>query len=190
MKIFITSIFIISFLFGIQAQDVVIENDTLILWQKKRKLIWDDFKGSKKQPKSLYRLHQVAACGIEFKESFFQETIEDIPIVDVKLYFNKYRGWTITEDPKMLEHEQIHFDIAELYARKIRKKVLSLKNKNVLDVYKYINSVDSIFKECDRYHDEYDDEVLLNYDRQQAWQTKVAKELEDLKEYEYIPDNE
>ncbi|WP_024773125.1 DUF922 domain-containing protein [Aquimarina macrocephali] len=172
------------------AQNVIIENDSLILWQKDRKLTWDDFKGIKHQPKDVHLIHQVAACGIEFKESFFQKTPEDLPVVDVKLYFNKYRGWTITNDIKILEHEQIHFDIAELHTRKIRKKVFDLKTKEILNIYEYVNIVDSIFKECDTYQDKYDDEVLLNHDRQQEWKHLIYKELEELKEYEYIPNNE
>ncbi len=188
MRHFIIILFLISY--SSFAQEVVIENDSLILWQKDRKLCWDDFKGVKQQPKDVHLIHQVAACGIEFKENFFQKTPEDLPIVDVTLYFNKYRGWTITDDIKILEHEQIHFDIAELHARKIRKEVLDLKAREILNIYEYMDIVDSIFKECDAYQDKYDDEVLLNYDRQQEWQSKVAKELEALKEYEYIPDNE
>ena len=37
----------------------------------------------------------------------------------------------------VLQHEQIHFDLTELYARKMRKSVESLRQKNITNISIY-----------------------------------------------------
>lgn len=45
--------------------------------------------------------------------------------------FNKYESWMIVKSKDILQHEQIHFDIFELHARKMRKYLLeALKKSN------------------------------------------------------------
>lgn len=175
--------------YGSFAQEVVVENDSLLLWQKDRKLTWDDFKGVKQQPEDVHLIHKVAESSMIFPYSFIYTEDKTLGI-NIKCYFEKFIAWTITNDIETLEHEQIHFNIAELYTRKIRQCVKSLQDEGILDVNAYVKEVNALVANCNKYQDKYDNEVLLNYDRQQEWQERVAKELEALKEYKYIPDSE
>lgn len=46
-------------------------------------------------------------------------------VVDVYAYFSPRQSWYHKDmaDDHLLSHEQLHFDITELYARKLRKKI-------------------------------------------------------------------
>ncbi|OED41227.1 hypothetical protein AB832_03380, partial [Flavobacteriaceae bacterium (ex Bugula neritina AB1)] len=176
MRYLIIILYIISY--NSFAQNVVIENDSLILWQENRKLTWDDFKGAKQQPKDVHLIHQVAESSMIFPYSFTYTKDKTLEI-NIKCYFEKFIAWTITNDIETLEHEQIHFDIGELYTRKIRKCVKSLQDEGMLEVNTYINEVNSLIANCNEYQEKYDSEVLLNYEKQQEWQERVAKEFEE-----------
>jgi len=44
--------------------------------------------------------------------------------------FNKYDSWMIVKSADILQHEQIHFDIFELFARKMRKHLVETLQKD------------------------------------------------------------
>lgn len=166
-------------------QDLVVENDTAILWKKDRLLNWEDFKGKGKAPKNENILHKVA------------ETISLIKLAYVKnkngvekevflCYFSKNESWTITEDIQTLEHEQIHFDIMEVYTRRIRKKHLELDSLGISDLNIYDAHTSRLIQESIAFNEKYDEEVLLNYPKQKEWRICIDKELEELKEYEFV----
>lgn len=165
----------------------VVENDSLLLWQADRPLKWEDFKGSKQLPKDVHLIHKVATSGIFIKKEYSQ-TQGYLPEVNIRCYFEKYVAWTITNDIEILEHEQIHFDIAELYTRKVRKCVSYLSKDSIYNIDAYIKKVDFLLKEYKELDSLYDEEVLLNYEKQQKWRSRIARELEELKDYEYVPE--
>lgn len=92
------------------------------------------------------------------------------------------RSWKKKEwiSESILMHEQKHFDIVELYARKLRKNIAGLKCSSV-DVLK--TRADSLYavydKEMDRYQDQYDEETdgSMNGDKQREWNRKIAEEI-------------
>ncbi|MGJ8734513.1 MAG: DUF922 domain-containing protein, partial [Cellulophaga sp.] len=76
-------------------------------------------------------------------------------------------------------HEQIHFDIAELYARKMREKLSKVVPSS--NTYKQARAIyTSVNKELDAYQDLYDKETNYSRDleKQLFWQEKVKKELQ------------
>ena len=165
-----------------QSKDIV-ENDSLILWQENRMLEWNDFKGKQ----------------LDFHGNVLAETHGDIvilskkrvdyvPIIKIGTYFKKYSSWTITEDVLSLNHEQIHFDIYELFTRKIREAFCKLNDEGNIDLEKYEEAFNEFIEENNRYNELYDVDVLTNQSKQKEWRLKVTKELEELKEYEYIPE--
>src|SRR6187551_3093993 len=114
------------------------EEDDRILWSSKRKLTWDDFKGAVPDTTEPF-VSAISACSIKLQ----YENIDSLMInYKIENYFVKSKSWTISDDVKLLAHEQLHFDISELYARKIRKSFDSLrvkKNNNLgayLEIYK------------------------------------------------------
>ncbi len=179
--------FIILFLIGLSfstySQEEIIENDSLLLWQSNRPLNWKDFKG---EPKPL-RIHNMA--GTAPKIIFiFREGENGVMFPFPLCYFEKYRSWTSTENIRTLEHEQIHFDIEEIYTRKLRMKFEDLKTRFIYDSEIYNFYVDDIFNKCSETQNKYDVEVFNNIKKQEEWKIRITKELKELKEYEYIPE--
>ena len=85
----------------------------------------------------------------------------------------------------ILSHEQAHFDIAEIYARKLNKLLRSYKpdeNNFTRDVNKIYENV---MKEYNDMQEEYDQETnfSINKIKQEEWLGKVSKELDNLNKY-------
>lgn len=90
---------------------------TTIMWDAERKLSWDDFQG-----KPDYNFDDVSA--LTSSGIIHYKGCEDGKIIyKVQAYFEKNYSWVKPEayTNHHLAHEQIHFDITELYARKLRK---------------------------------------------------------------------
>ena len=85
----------------------------------------------------------------------------------------------------ILSHEQGHFDIAEIYARKLNK-ALKQYSFNVKTSPKEVPAMyQQIMKEEGQLQNQYDSETDFSRDKpQQAiWLEKIQRELDKLKEY-------
>lgn len=84
--------------------------DTL-LWQSERVLNWSDYKGI---PDGESHYSALTHAEIRYKVSMQRSLAK----FDFATFFFKKTSWTKhTQDPLLLKHEQIHFDIAELHKR-------------------------------------------------------------------------
>ncbi len=154
------------------------ENDTIIVWTKERKLNWSDFQ--------LFSNDEASKAA----ESMIGIDLLSIPINDydykyvVFSYFYKKSSSVKTTDSLVLKHEQLHFDIAELFARKMRKKLEQL-NMNDFDADVYNNVIDAIYDDYFLYQDNYDKETKhsINKEQQIVWQKKVAAEMQKLSNF-------
>ena len=93
--------------------------------------------------------------------------------------------------------EQIHFNISELYARKIRKSADSLARKNVTNLQTYRNIVQHWEKKKQKANDQFDAEnedsfLLLDKEilfrknpKQKEWLDRNNIELQKLDIYKY-----
>lgn len=149
-----------------------------IYWDQKRKLTIEDFKGSIEN-----RPFQASTfSGIEYyikpKSSGFDITVRT-QFDCFKSYFKPSES-----DSLVLEHEQLHFNITEIYARHFFKKLLETE-LNPFDFNNQVNKLLSeITIELSLKQDEYDSEVYQNSKMQTQWNLWVKTELEKLKEYE------
>lgn len=158
------------------------QEDDKILWSNKRKLIWDDFKGVIPETTEPF---VVAITGYTIKLHY--ERLDNIVLnYKIENYFIKSKSWTVTRDTQTLAHEQLHFDIAELYTRKIRKSFDSLRLKKNNNIDSYNEIYNSNISKCDKFQYLYDHQVSGNNKNQQQWIKKVEVELAKLKKYEYI----
>lgn len=153
-------------------------NDT-ILWSSKYRLVWDDFKGLPDNPKAYVKA--LTMSGIYVRGI---RAVGKIPKYNISSYFIKSASWTKAIDENNLKHEQLHFDISELYARKLRKSYDSLNSLRVIDRNPYRKVFDLNIINWDNYQDLYDSEVYFNEVKQREWINKVASELENLKKYQ------
>jgi hypothetical protein len=97
----------------------------------------------------------VAVCPASIYVRGFREN--GMPNFLVTNSFIRNQAWTKdTTSAGTLQHEQLHFDIAEIYARKIRKAVDSLRRKNVKTVVSYPTEITRLLDmrdETDRLYD-------------------------------------
>lgn len=164
--------------------------DNFILWQENKKLKIQDFKADNKDTIKVNRqqfLGAISAIRIEY--SSFQRNKNSVPDFSVKTYFDPNESWMLLKNDYVLQHEQIHFDLTELYARKMRKSVESLRQKNVTNISIYRKKIQhwNVMKEkasnqfdADNqdYYIKIGQKILFQKNpKQEAWKKKVDREL-------------
>ena len=148
-------------------------------WNEKRKLTWSDFKG---KPNKLSRNEALTDSGMSIGLSCDDKNSE----VTIECFFDPKKSWVKNgKSDYLLAHEQLHFDITELFVRKLRRKIDQLGNDcQKLNDYieEYYNNNYNAFV---AYQHAYDSESKhsLNKEKQAYWEKKVARELEQLKPY-------
>ena len=148
-------------------------------WDRENKLTWSDFQG-KPDRESKYKAS--TTCEIVCR----MEITESEALVTVYCFFNKKESWTKSDDTYLLNHEQRHFDLYEVYTRKMRLAFMEIKET---DANKIANQVKKIynkyFRECSNIQDQYDSETRYsnNREKQQEWNRRIdtlIKETEAL----------
>lgn len=164
--------------------------DDFILWQENKKLKIQDFKAENKDTVKVNRqqfLGAISAIRIEY--SSFQRNKNSVPEFSIKTYFDPNESWMLLKNDYVLQHEQIHFDLTELYARKMRKSVESLRQKNITNISIYRKKIQhwNVMKEkasnqfdADNqdYYIKIGQKILFQKNpKQEAWKKKVDREL-------------
>lgn len=149
-----------------------------IEWNEFYELRWDDFAG--KRPGDAAG---DAGTVVQIKARPF--LIKDKVHYDVYALFVKEKSWAEAYTAPLLAHEQLHFDIAELYARKIRKKISELQAENVKDVDAYNLSIQELLQESNEIDMQYDVETLHGamVEKQKEWTERVNAELNGLRKF-------
>lgn len=82
----------------------------------------------------------------------------------------------------VLQHEQLHFDICELFGRKLYKEILKLRKQGRLNQKNIERLQSRLEEEYDEYQDLYDFETdhSVNTKMQVYWNKKIKHELEEL----------
>jgi hypothetical protein len=149
------------------------ETNSVISWSKDYKLTWSDFKGT---PDTDSHGDAATAIRIEAKPYYKGRKL----FYDVNTLFIPEKSWY-----RHQSDEQLHFDLAELYARKARKKIAELQLAKVRDVKYYNKAIQEILNESNEADIEYDRETLHGSlpKAQSRWKFKVELELVLLEEY-------
>lgn len=160
--------------------------DSVIPWKSTARLTWDDFQGEKKFSK-------FASAATSYKIDIFplevmvdeKGNIQDYEKLTVRAQFYKRHSWTSTESIFLLEHEQLHFDIAELFARKIKKRFAELKSAKESRFSKYQENYSLIWNQCRKYQKQYDLETKhgQNLASNQKWEQLISLELKALEAF-------
>lgn len=154
-----------------------------IIWKNQTQLSWADYLAAKPQGQTL---HALTASGVNFDMSFEQANNTITVYLMVNAIFSAAESWSDPEHEttSLLAHEQLHFDITELNARKLRKSLLEYSyTKN------YESEIEHLFREYSEeragMQKEYDMATnhSNNRDKQTEWQQIVHQKLEELKEY-------
>jgi hypothetical protein len=134
-------------------------------WSPTRRLTWDDFSGD---PDTKDHLHAITSTNIDMKAKCVGGKFK----FEVKSVFLLDESWSKdkTSAPLLL-HEQLHFDLTEIYARKIRQELYNLKDACGEDNAHISAIVNRIFEEWKEEQNKYDEECNhgLNKEAQQKW---------------------
>jgi hypothetical protein len=150
----------------------------LLEWNEFYKLSWEDFQGERTEG-------SIGDAGTSVSIKAKPYMVNNKVMYDVYAYFNRNKSWASDKSDKLLEHEQLHFDIAELYARKIRKRISELKGRGVNDVKKYNAEITTLLEASNVADVQYDLETLHGAlpKKQLLWEAKVKQELEHLDDF-------
>lgn len=151
-------------------------------WSEGRRLTWSDFAG---QPDSHDPLHAITSTNIDMKAKCVAGTFK----FEVKSVFLIDESWSKNKtSAPLLEHEQLHFDLTEIYARKIRKELNELKNACGADNAQINAIVNRIFAEWKKEQDLYDQmcDHGLDKEEQQKWADLISLRLSQTVAYQSI----
>lgn len=155
------------------------KDDNSIPWSASRKLTWDDFKS---RPDHNATNAALTSSKITFKYSYNSDKGFTYTIGCV---FEKNGSWGRVKTDYILAHEQGHFDIAEIYARKLHKMIKAYRfnpstaQKDVPAMYQ------KIMDEQAAMQNQYDEESDFSRDKDQQadWAAKIDRELNKLVDF-------
>lgn len=166
--------------------DTSLHLDSTLVWNENRKLEWSDFK--MQPPKDQTSIAVITNCGFTYSSNKIRPFGKvEFAVTNV---FNKNRSWVRKDQITRLEllpHEQLHFDISQLYARKLRREFKQAR-------FHYLNvrsKSDAIFKkvyaEYLQTQNDYENETLFSLDKnnQAAWMKKIQLQLRELDNYKF-----
>lgn len=160
-------------------------NSNRIAWDQDYQLDWKDFKG---QANNASSLDAYTMLGISLEVIGQKDGKVDMGIFG---YFEKNKSWVKSDEKTdlLLSHERKHFDLCEVYRRKLIKK---LEAKKSYDYDSFSDEVGKTFNEnfeaYTKEQERYDEETHHSQKKeaQIKWNKFIAKELLRLKKYDKI----
>jgi hypothetical protein len=154
----------------------------IFLWDENRKLESADFK--KNPSSSLDSLTGLSYTGLSVLKQEDVSGYIDSSTIGIYAWFNQDSSWIIYKnDSLVLLHEQIHFDITEVYSRKMRKEIVSMYNTHSKIIYSQLDSFYNLyFDSCAWVQDEFDTQTNhgINALKQAQWRIKISQNLQNL----------
>jgi hypothetical protein len=151
--------------------------DTLI-WKKDIVITPSDFKGKKLNgpPANAYTTLLLYTKDEKSAQMLYVEAV-----------FLRSKSFLNDKSSITLQHERLHFDITELFARKLRQRIIQKDfTKVTTDIGEEIKKMyDQINSEWAKENELYDKEVSSgqNVVKQKEWEQKIASQLAALEQY-------
>lgn len=163
-------------------------NEDVLEWQENVQLKWSDFKG---EPKDLGDIVAITSSGISFRFSIKEGNGEVIGFdTQVQAHFYPKRSWVHKKKSSdhILAHEQLHFDITELHARKFKKEITQLNiskdiKRDLNSTYKRINKEMKVMQHSYDIESNYSRNIIM----QAAWKIKIDDALKVYDDYKKHP---
>jgi len=148
--------------------------DTL-WWKEGQRLSWEDFQGF---PDTTEVFEALTYAGIAFSYSY---TGNDFTF-KATTYFNRAKSWRLPiADSGKLRHEQLHFDITEIFTRQLTEQLSKLKPERA-SVQQTVSALfKNVLAEKDRFQHYYDQETHYGTrpGEQEKWEKKIADLLQN-----------
>lgn len=157
--------------------------DSLIKWSVGVNLKWSDFK------KESFKKDDISAQTNTIYKITTVDKLENKISIEVSTYFNPNKSWVRTESLRninLLKHENGHFTIAEIIARKLRRELSTCSVYSIDEAYKIINDAANKYrKELKLIQSIYDKETNHSKDflNQKKWDEKILIMLDDLNKF-------
>lgn len=161
--------------------DVQTPPDNQIRYDQNKALTWDDFT-KRIRPNAVYKAFTYS--GISFSVATVAGKVE----LDVYTYFDTKESWVEKDHqkPELLNHEQRHFDITELWTRKMKEE---LKAWDGMDVRAFLGRegdkktqeiYDRLYEKMEEEQRRYDRETDHGTIKEQQvkWDLDIAGRLE------------
>ncbi|MBD0288581.1 MAG: DUF922 domain-containing protein [Flavisolibacter sp.] len=158
------------------------EDEELIPWMVQRRLIWDDFLCEPKR-----NTDAVASTSTTLGLAY-QMTSHGFTY-DISCNFSKLKSWGLVKTPYILAHEQGHFDITELFARKLYQAMANYP----INVYTYKQDINDIYNrivaEKEAFQAAYDGQTDHSRNKlvQIEWLKRIHQLLEETEAYANYP---
>jgi hypothetical protein len=172
------TLFIISLLLYSSIEGALPDDDE-IHWTKRQTLTFDDFQSMVPDNTSW--------AALTSSYIYFTYGTSNGNLTSMRVYasFRKKESWMKIKNENVLAHEQLHFDITEVFTRKLYSEAQELKGKKgnipqqVKDLFNTIND------QCDLVQRQYDNETVhgTRNEEQEVWKKKVAQMLIQYPEY-------
>nr|WP_298793572.1 DUF922 domain-containing protein [uncultured Allomuricauda sp.] len=148
-----------------------------VLWSSDMKLNWTDFKG-KVPPASVPAATTASGISYRYSANLIHHEVElDF---EVNAFFYPNESWYKPElcDDLILSHERLHFDITELFARKMRDKLnrTSFSDNVKAEIRKIYKEILTELKEFQSQYD-WETNFSRNAAKQLEWNKKIAEAL-------------
>jgi hypothetical protein len=158
------------------------ETNTAIPWMTDRRLAWDDFLGHPQR-----NTDAVASTSTSLGVSYRVD--EGALVYTITCDFSKIKSWGSLKTDYILAHEQGHFDITELFARRLHEALLQYTFNR--KTYKQdINAIyQKIVREKEEMQHAYDSESDHSRKRklQFEWEEKIELLLKDSEAFANYP---
>lgn len=168
---------VLLFLFVFVTASFTSEEEKLA-WDEQRQLTWDDFKGV---PNPGNGFVASTNSGVSFSFSYSERNgIGEVEYTVVANFYPQL-SWYLAEkvDHYILLHEQNHFDITELHARKLRKTLASLpQNRDFRDQAEAAyNTMETARREMQEAYDAQTDHSNIE-EAEYRWRAFVKEQLD------------
>ena len=148
------------------------QGDEFIEWSPAERLTWDDYLAKPSSSSDAAAITSTS-LGLEY------HVRDNVLSYTITCRFSKTRSWGKYRTEYILDHEQGHFDITEIYARKLENAIQEYK----FNPKKFKTDLDNIYKEIveekEKVQNQYDLETdySRNREKQAEWLKKIQKQL-------------
>jgi hypothetical protein len=157
------------------------KDDNKVYWDLNRPLVWADFKG---KPDNSTGNVAFTFSRMDFGYSY----ISDSATITLNRFFEKNKSWVKEKgrNDYVLKHEQGHFDLTEIFYRKLVKEIQGYKfhAKTFNAEFSKLTNTnsDDLNKEQDLYDKETNHSIIEP--KQKEWNEKIALQLKEFEPYQ------
>lgn len=162
------------------------KENQFIYWDERDKISWEDFRGTTfhKSVQGIPGTAAVSRVGIQREYLKSKESPDTISLM-LRATFNRFlssvnANW---KTDRYLEHEQLHFDMTELLARKMRRVYILVDLNIPAEGKKVPKIIRSLTEEYKTQQVAFDNDSYSSIEKQKEWRIKIDEELLLLADY-------